>query len=348
MGKPQKNISKFSDIPAELIVDVQIWRGAVNLITIPKPKDPNKLPKSIFLLKDGAKGRRESDFEKVSIDLSKGIDETLPPREQDPLALKKEEISNLKIPDFVYLNNKKIEQLYDAYNANPLATHRPIIEKMVTEHTKEGTVGAGLDLKKFLDLVFQEKEIIKYIKSIKYVEKTPEEKYPILIKELLVGDNIVLDLEFENRKSKELEKFDSLVNKLNTDFELEVSNTKVDSVRASLGRQTIEESLDNLRKADNKFAVVRAKFLLKIEEKEANTNRYYHFSYVNPIKGQVDQSVEIQFSLKESQLKDSWIDIYSRESYVDPNIFGIVYHSDWKENDRNTWLIKINPYAVYY
>lgn len=344
----QRVITKYSDIPEEMIIDLLMYRGNIQPEKVKRPADPDKLPKSIFLLKEGRKGNKDYDYERVTIDISKGIDSSLPAIIEDPLSIKKTEILKLNIPDFVYLNQSTIDGLYNAYNANPVATHRPIVEKIVSEHVKEGSISAGVDIKKLLEVAFQEKELIKYIQSIKYVEKTTEEKFPSLIKELLLGENLVLDLEFENKKSKELEKFDSLITNLSSNFGLEVHNSKIESVRSTLGRQTIEDSLDELRKADNKFAIVRAKFKIEHVQEVNDDKSYFTFSFVNPIKGQVDQSVEIQFYVKEKEIRESWLDIYSREKRVDPNVFGIVYHSDWKEDDSNTWQIKINPYAVYY
>ncbi|MEZ4991911.1 MAG: hypothetical protein R2824_15930 [Saprospiraceae bacterium] len=347
-NEKEKIITSYSEIPNILIVGFNKYRGGVSKRTIPKPEKPHDLPPYIFILKDGQKGNLEEHYEKVEINLSKGIDPTLPQRENDPLSLKIQGIQNLQTtPAMVYIDDDMIQKLYSTYSPDILEAQLPIIEKVVMRRSAGGQLEAEVGLPKFVSIVFQDNELIDFRQTINYVERNVDDKYKLLIKELVKRGQVVLDLEFENKKSKDLEKFDSLINSLESDFKVLVDSTTIESVRGNLGRQTIKESLRTLEETYNKLVLIHAKFEKKVDKDAQSEEIVYNFNFSKLIKGQDNQSVEVQFSLKASDIRSRWQRVYAKEPTKTINLFGTIYESGWKDEDPNTWLIRVMPYAVH-
>jgi len=250
---------------------------------------------------------------------------------------KKERFSNVTSVSFHFVDKDEIENFYND------TFREPTIESLVSEITGEITGGVKGSIPKILESKIGSRDISKWISTLKLPETSLSGMFIKYQKEAIKRDEVTLGLEELDVELNELQKFDSIVENLKTNFSFEIEHKTLDIHRSKIRQKAAETTLSKLESSTG-LVLIEGKFLIS---KKENIYDCILTHPVNKFLLSEAKEIKILFSLPVESIESRYAGNYAGSvgRMIPLRVFGKV----WQPIDRNidVWDLQITPLAVY-
>lgn len=245
----------------------------------------------------------------------------------------------LNIPNltFQFANKIDIENFYNDYFI------KSTVEGIVSEKYGELSSGVKGTVPSILDSHIEGKNTNKITKSIKPYEISTAKKFLDYQNSIICENKVTLGIELVDINLSDLEKFNSIIDKLKKDFNFEIEENKLFEIRKDLKHKASEQTIDRLEKVSD-WVLIDGRF--KITEQES----FYKLIYNHPVNDFIserDKHITISVLIDKEDIEANYKGNYNQSigEFIPVKIYGQV----WKQVSRkdNNWELQITPLAIY-
>lgn len=177
-------------------------------------------------------------------------------------------------------------------------------------------------------------------------ELSAESAFLAYQRQLMSGSDVVLDLEFDNRKPEELVQFDRTIRWLKTKYPTTLaSEAVIRRTRQRIAREETAKHMDRLRSGGR--AVIHAAF--RIDHPKTDVLRLSLFCPATPA---FPENLRIEVNLKADRIAENWRDQYAMESTITAYVMGTPLN--WikqtfgdEQAMEEVWVVSMKPFAIY-
>lgn len=255
-------------------------------------------------------------------------------------AIDKKKASFLNIPNisFHFANKDEIRSFYNDY------FKEPTVEQLVNEVVSQVSGDVEGKLPRLLEARAAGTNLSKWISTIKVADVSVAEMFRRYQRETIRNDQVTLGLDLVDIDLSDLKALDDLVSKLQTDFEMHLAPSELETQRAKLREKAAERTLVRLEKA-TAWILIEGKFTIS----EAGQD-FYRLTYEHPVNQYLaggSNRVRVALILRKDSLEPSVAGNYQQS--IGESIPLKVYGKVWRPVDRKSgvWELQVTPLAVY-
>lgn len=245
----------------------------------------------------------------------------------------------LEIPviDFYYYDKEKLKNFYDDYFSDP------VIESIAAKTINEASDDTQANIPQILESKIGAKQLTELVSKVRLPKPSVSSMFRRYQNELISKGQVHIGLEEVEVERSELDSFDTILEKIRSNYNLIISDESIDNQRKLLKEKAVEKTLVKLESASG-YILIEGNFTIEDDEE------YYKFIYPHPVNEYITENkIHISFMLKKNLLSESisanFPRIIRRAMPINLKIFASVLSP--VKRDMNSYEFMITPFAIY-